>query len=363
MVVVVDSGVAHLIKLSVEAIIIGVAVFASKEDIKNHEISIEPLLLGLIASLTYALIFDKATITSNVLPTVGIALLLSLTGVWALGDLLVITMMSPFLPPLYFYVNLLIPLIPLIMVYVIYQAKVQGITKQYFQEVFIKLKTRGVSTFVFLLILGTWMSALSVKGYFWSLMITIGVAIGIQAANKYLGAMWGKIVVGSLLLAGLILSYNANPVMMIKTVVLSTLFVVILYIPYVMASTASFAFEEKKKVEELKEGDILKELIYREGGVVKKAKLSGMALFYVPFLIQMKENVEIIIKPNSNGLTDEQIEILKELVESGELENEFTLTKSVPLVPAILVAFIITITYPQTIFNWLALLTGWIMHH
>ncbi|WP_457752881.1 A24 family peptidase C-terminal domain-containing protein [Thermococcus sp.] len=120
---------------------------------------------------------------------------------------------------------------------------------------------------------------------------------------------------------------------------------------------------DRRPVEELKEWDILGEWIYEKNGEIlrdresftdkfKKALVAGnLSLLKLSY-----ENV--IASPTAEGLTKEQIEKLKRLVEEGKLENEFIVRKAMPFAPALFFGFLISVFYGDLFWLLLQKMSG-----
>ena len=107
---------------------------------------------------------------------------------------------------------------------------------------------------------------------------------------------------------------------------------------------------ERKPVEKLKEWDILGEWIYEKNGEVLRDRESFVEKFKKAIttgdLSIVKLSYEnVIASPTAEGLTKEQIEKLKKLVEEGKLENEFIVRKAMPFAPALFLGFLISVFY------------------
>lgn len=124
------------------------------------------------------------------------------------------------------------------------------------------------------------------------------------------------------------------------------------------------AFIEEVTVEQLREWDILGETIYLEGEEVKRDRTGFFdalkkALLSGDFkaLSGRTENAKVIASPTAEGLSKEQIERLKSLVEEGKLENRFLRKKAMPFAPSIYLGFLIALLWGD-MFWWLVLKTA-----
>lgn len=122
------------------------------------------------------------------------------------------------------------------------------------------------------------------------------------------------------------------------------------------------ALVEEVPVEELREWDILGETIYIEDGNVKRDR-RGFFDVLKEVITTGNLNVvtarggEVIASSTAEGLTKEQIEKLKKLVEDGKLENRFLRKKAMPFAPSIFIGFLISALWGD-IFWWLVLKTA-----
>ncbi|WP_456394827.1 A24 family peptidase C-terminal domain-containing protein [Thermococcus sp.] len=138
---------------------------------------------------------------------------------------------------------------------------------------------------------------------------------------------------------------------------------VVLYLFKVFLSVVSFmrreVLVEEKPVEDIEEWDILGEWLYEMDGKIfrdregffdklKRAVSEGNLSHLMP----KYENV--IASPTAEGLTREQIEKLRRLVEEGRLENRFLVKKSMPFAPALFLGFLISVFYGD-LFWWISL--------
>ena len=123
------------------------------------------------------------------------------------------------------------------------------------------------------------------------------------------------------------------------------------------------ALVEEVTVEELGEWDILGETIYIEDGEVRRDR-SGFFELLVRAIKEGDLSVltspvrgEVIASPTAEGLSREQIEKLKALVEEGKIENRFLRKKAMPFAPSIFIGFLIAFFWGD-VFWWLVLKTA-----
>ncbi|MCX8189615.1 MAG: prepilin peptidase [Candidatus Diapherotrites archaeon] len=102
---------------------------------------------------------------------------------------------------------------------------------------------------------------------------------------------------------------------------------------------------KEKKITELKEGDIVGETIKLVNGKAVREKHFniGMLINYMAMkkTEMAKVEKEIVSPLNARGVTDEEINELKKLVSKNKLEDSILVKESVPMVPAILFAYIL----------------------
>ena len=104
---------------------------------------------------------------------------------------------------------------------------------------------------------------------------------------------------------------------------------------------------EEVPVEELKEWDILGETVFEKDGEIGRDRTDPferlkVAVFRADPSLLKPDYGRVIASPSAEGLTKEQIEELKRLVEEGKLENRFLRKKAMPFAPAIFLGFLIS---------------------
>lgn len=136
-----------------------------------------------------------------------------------------------------------------------------------------------------------------------------------------------------------------------------------IYAVKVLLSTAKIlrgkVLVEEVPVEELHEWDILGETIHELNGEVKREREGTIERFKRALstwdFSEIRPKVgRVVASPTAEGLTKEQIEELKKLVEEGKLENRFLRKKAMPFAPAIFLGFLISYFWGD-IFWWLEL--------
>jgi len=108
---------------------------------------------------------------------------------------------------------------------------------------------------------------------------------------------------------------------------------------------ARVLFVKEKKITELEEGDICGESIKLVRGKVVREKGFNMRML-INYLVQYKSGElakgnEIVSPLKARGVTLEEISKLKELVAKGKTENRILVKESVPIVPAMLLAYLV----------------------
>ncbi|USS40213.1 prepilin peptidase [Thermococcus aggregans] len=107
---------------------------------------------------------------------------------------------------------------------------------------------------------------------------------------------------------------------------------------------------KKVSVNELKEWDILGEWIYEKDNKIYRERESSFdkllrALKTLNLNALKVEYDKLIASPTAEGLTKEDIEKLKALVEEGKLEDEFLVRNAMPFAPALFLGFLISVFY------------------
>ncbi|NOZ77202.1 MAG: hypothetical protein GXO65_05955 [Euryarchaeota archaeon] len=106
----------------------------------------------------------------------------------------------------------------------------------------------------------------------------------------------------------------------------------------------ALALREEKPVSELEEGDVLGEEIYMLDGRVLRDR-RGL-LEKVKEAVEKKElpsHKTLIAGTSAAGVTEEEAEELKRLVEEGKMEDRVIVKKSMPFAPVILIGLIISL--------------------
>ena len=137
---------------------------------------------------------------------------------------------------------------------------------------------------------------------------------------------------------------------------------VLLFAFYVLLkfySLSSKVLTKKAKISELEEGMIPAETIYMEKGLVKKQKRLEIKTI-INYIKEYKigklkkelqpENV-IVSSKMARGLTVDEIKKLKDLAAEGKLEQELIIKESAPMVPAVLIGFVLLSVIGDLLWN------------
>jgi preflagellin peptidase FlaK len=302
-----------------------------------------------------------------------LGLFLFYIGAWASGDAVVLATFSALLPfppesarfvapyysslPLYpiaILFNSIISVFPFILAYSIGVAVWRGHWAE-LKEIFVKnsLKVLEVSLWIFAAA-WLWAEFMSITG------LKLGGLVS-WIVVFFLVALLGKVrVLGDA--AGVVaLAYSLYTSSSIIWAFLKLL--TVLYLFKVLIAVVNFlrreVLVEEVPVEELREWDILGEVIHEKDGTILRDRTEWTARFRKaltsgnPSLLRPNYG-NVIASPTAEGLTREQIERLKKLVEEGKLENRFLRKKAMPFAPAIFLGFLISYFWGD-IFWWLEL--------
>jgi len=116
---------------------------------------------------------------------------------------------------------------------------------------------------------------------------------------------------------------------------------------------------EEKPIEEINEWDIIGEWIYEKEGKILRDRESSFEKLRKAVktgdlsLLNPSYN-GAIVSPTAEGITGEQLERLKSLIEEGKIENRFLVKKAMPFAPALFLGFLISVFYGD-LFWWLVL--------
>ena len=102
---------------------------------------------------------------------------------------------------------------------------------------------------------------------------------------------------------------------------------------------------DKKHVDELKEGDILRDIIVVEGDKVevKNLNIIKRIKFLLEHELDKDKNKREVILTDGEGLSEEDLQKIKKLYEEGRLPDELNILKTYPFVPFVVVGYLITI--------------------
>ncbi|WP_292460724.1 A24 family peptidase C-terminal domain-containing protein [Methanothermococcus sp.] len=101
----------------------------------------------------------------------------------------------------------------------------------------------------------------------------------------------------------------------------------------------------KKPVSELKEGDILRDIIYIKDKDVKVESANIMKRFKQMVNAELRKNdrYDKIIMTDGEGLCKEDVELLQKLHKEGKIPNELNLITTYPFVPFVLVGYVVVL--------------------
>ncbi|NJE10842.1 A24 family peptidase C-terminal domain-containing protein [Thermococcus sp. MAR1] len=137
----------------------------------------------------------------------------------------------------------------------------------------------------------------------------------------------------------------------------------VLYLFKVFLSLVKFmrteVLMEEVTVEDLREWDILGETVFERDGKILRDRTDTFtriknALLSADLNALHPDYGRVIASPTAEGLSREQIEELKCLVEEGRLENRFLRKKSMPFAPALFLGFLISYFWGD-MFWWIQL--------
>lgn len=338
------------------AIIVG--LFLSYQDLKFREISVEPLILVvLVALLTHY--FDGSLSSSiiGLLSSFALGLLLMFLGVWALGDVLFLAAYGAVLglgwwTGVYYLTNSLVIIVPFVVAYLLYAGvKKMGVS------VLAKVGREAVSSFV------RWLGAFSLAFCVYFTLNLVGVRHQLVSSLLVSGVVFGFFItlkkqtvvlpvsIGMFALSGIIGGLNA-----LFVIVSVTLLPTVVYFPLIVHRvTAKDVLRKKKKVEELKEGEVLNMIIYEDDDGIHSEEIVGLKGM-VEAQIKRKSAKKIYYIMDSGGLTQDQLVTLRKLVWDGKIPNEFVVATSVPFIPALFVGFVITALCPTCTIGFLGVL-------
>ncbi|EHP83735.1 A24 family peptidase C-terminal domain-containing protein [Methanotorris formicicus] len=102
---------------------------------------------------------------------------------------------------------------------------------------------------------------------------------------------------------------------------------------------------DKKRIDELKEGDILRDIIVLKNDgdvVIENASLVKRIKYLIDYEKGGKKDYKLIFT-DGEGLSEDTIKLLKELNEKGKIPNELNILKTYPFVPFVFLAYLIVL--------------------
>lgn len=303
-----------------------------------------------------------------------LGLMLFYIGAWASGDAILLAGFSALLPfppktaevaaPYYFRLplypiailfNSLLAVFPFILLYtlvvIIVRRRVGAL-----KEIFVEKSLTTVKVSILLLSgLGFKVLLEDITGYHMGSLLSWLFAIVIIAL---LGKFEKVSIPVGLAVLGYLIYVNPLPTLFAFLRLLAVLYIFKVFLALVKFLRTEVLMEEVP-VEKLQEWDILGETIYEMNGQLIRDRKSFWdkikdALLKGDTGILKQPDGRVIASSTAEGLTKEQIEELKKLVEEGKLENRFIRKKAMPFAPAIFLGFLISYFWGD-IFWWLEL--------
>ncbi len=115
----------------------------------------------------------------------------------------------------------------------------------------------------------------------------------------------------------------------------------LILISIVIYAITGVEISDKKHVEELKEGDILRDVIIIGDDKVEVKNLNIMKRIKLLFEHEIKnENNKKIILTDGEGLSNEDIQIIKNLYNEGKIPEKLNVIKTYPFVPFVVVGYL-----------------------
>ncbi|AAB98835.1 TPA: hypothetical protein HA335_00230 [Methanocaldococcus jannaschii] len=117
----------------------------------------------------------------------------------------------------------------------------------------------------------------------------------------------------------------------------------IILISIVIYALTGVETSDKKHIEELKEGDILRDVIIIDKDGVEVKNLNIMKR--IKFLLEheIKENEKEIILTDGEGLSNEDIRKIKKLYMEGKIPDKLNVIKTYPFVPFVVIGYVIVL--------------------
>ncbi|WP_456372270.1 A24 family peptidase C-terminal domain-containing protein [Methanocaldococcus sp.] len=150
---------------------------------------------------------------------------------------------------------------------------------------------------------------------------------------------------GFLLPVYMLIIYFIDPIYFIKHLLLSSIIYIgeISLISIVIYALTGVEISDKKSIDELKEGDILKDIIIIDKNNVEVKNLN--IIKRIKFLIEneIKKSNKKIIATDGEGLSEEDIKLIKKLYNEGKLPKELNIIKTYPFVPFVVIGYTIVL--------------------
>lgn len=349
-----------------------------KERIVNDWLTYGLIGFGLIANLAYGVISNSMQLfyfsTAATIGTFIAGYGLWKIGLWAGGDVKLFTAIAAMNPLNYgiirnfiglndgFFSSISLPVFPLTLFFymllciVPYGAmlalketiKNSDLRKELFQE--------GKMLLISLIKLGIILVGLTEA--FNALKIPIILILPALLIIGFQKKIMNELITLLLLIEG-ILFIGFNALTQILSIALP-LFGIYFLIRFFLVSR-KFIFSEKKKISELKEGEIIGETIVLIEGkpkIIEQIEIKKIINYIKDnkfnelfAALRMPEGRIIASSRSAAGITEEQLNELRELAEKNEIENSITVKKSAPLVPAVLIAYILSQIIGDIIWN------------
>ncbi|NPA62979.1 MAG: hypothetical protein GXN95_05455 [Methanococci archaeon] len=114
-------------------------------------------------------------------------------------------------------------------------------------------------------------------------------------------------------------------------------------ISIVIYALTGVEISDKKHIEQLKEGDILRDIIIIDGNNVEVKNLNIMKR--IKFLLEheIRGSGKEIILTDGEGLSNEDLEKIKKLYIEGKIPDELNIIKTYPFVPFVVVGYVVVL--------------------
>ena len=363
---------------SISFILLAVATYTDlRERIVSDKITYSMIALGLLLHLFLSFLTDDfGFILFSGIATIGTflgAMLLWKLGVWAGGDVKLFTGLAALNPVNYgvlrdliglngaLFASIHLPVFPFwLFVFSVFamfpygaMISLNGIAKNkdLSEKVFAEIKKRFVHLAAFSILvagLSAVVAAMRLDALF---VLPMLLAIGFLRKKISAG-------VATVVFAFALYTDYVSALQGALMVFLPLLFLFLLLKLY-FASREILA--ENVKITALEEGMISGETIVEEKGKVKRLEKAGIGTIIKHFRNNNVDAVRRLIWPSgrilassraAGGLTEEQIRELKKLVNEKKLENKLAVKKSVPFVPAVLIAYILLQLVGDLVWNF-----------